>query len=713
MADNLVIVESPAKAETIGKFLGKKFKVVASNGHLRDLPKSQLGVDTENGFEPKYITIRGRGDILNKIKKEAKNAEKIYLATDPDREGEAISWHIANILDIDTSEKCRIVFNEITKQAVTDSLKGARVIDADLVNAQKARRILDRLVGYKISPLLWKTVKKGLSAGRVQSVATRLIVEREEEIESFIPKEYWTITAKLKDKKNKIFEAKYVGTEKSKKDINNEKGASDIENDIKGADFVVKKVDISRKKRHAPAPFTTSNMQQDASRKLGFTTKKTMSVAQTLYEGVKIKGGSAVGLVTYIRTDSVRVAKEAQVAALEYIEQTFGKEYVPSKPNIYKGRKNAQDAHEAIRPTAMDRTPALMKDSLSNDQFKLYKLIYDRFLASQMSDKLFDAQTADIVANGHLFKATGQRPIFDGYTKAYKEVQEEDEEKQGSIFTVEKDDVLKAEEIEKEQHFTQPPSRYNEASLVKALEEKSIGRPSTYAPIISTIIDRGYVKRTQKMLEPTELGRVVTSLMKDNFKDIVDVEFTADMEEKLDEIEEGQKSWVKVLQDFYGPFESTVKVAETHMDKIQMADEVSDVVCEKCGALMVYKFGRFGKFLACPNYPECKNTKAIVETIDIPCPKCGAKIVKKKSKKGKVFYGCERYPECDFVTWDMPTKEKCPKCGNILTVKYSKNKKRFYKCSNNECDFQSFTLKDVKAAEKNTDSKKEEKNTDA
>lgn len=713
MADNLVIVESPAKAETIGKFLGKKYKVVASNGHLRDLPKSQLGVDTENGFEPKYITIRGRGDILNKIKKEAKNAEKIYLATDPDREGEAISWHLANILDIDTNDKCRIVFNEITKQAVTESIKGARAIDADLVNAQKTRRILDRLVGYKISPLLWKTVKKGLSAGRVQSVATRLIVEREEEIENFIPKEYWTIIAKLKDKKNKIFEAKYVGSEKSKKDINNEKGASEIEKDIKDADFIVKKVDISRKKRHAPAPFTTSNMQQDASRKLGFTTKKTMSVAQTLYEGVKIKGASAVGLVTYIRTDSVRVAKEAQVAALEYIEQTFGKEYVPSKPNIYKGRKNAQDAHEAIRPTAMDRTPALMKDSLSNDQFKLYKLIYDRFLASQMSDKLFDAQSADIVANGHLFKATGQRPIFDGYTKAYKEVREEDEEKQGSIFTVEKDDVLKAENIEKEQHFTQPPSRYNEASLVKALEEKNIGRPSTYAPIISTIIDRGYVRRAQKMLEPTELGKVVTSLMKDNFKDIVDVEFTADMEEKLDEIEEGQKSWVKVLQDFYGPFESTVKVAETHMDKIQMADEVSDVVCEKCGALMVYKFGRFGKFLACPNYPECKNTKAIVEAIDIPCPKCGAKIVKKKSKKGKVFYGCERYPECDFVTWDMPTKEKCPKCGNILTVKYSKNKKRFYKCSNAECDYQSFTLKDVKAAGKNTDSKKEEKNTDA
>lgn len=713
MADNLVIVESPAKAETIGKFLGKKYKVVASNGHLRDLPKSQLGVDTENEFEPKYITIRGRGDILNKIKKEAKNAEKIYLATDPDREGEAISWHLANILDIDTNDKCRIVFNEITKQAVTESIKGARAIDVDLVNAQKARRILDRLVGYKISPLLWKTVKKGLSAGRVQSVATRLIVEREEEIENFIPKEYWTIIAKLKDKKNKIFEAKYVGSEKSKKDINNEKGASEIEKDIKEADFIVKKVDISRKKRHAPAPFTTSNMQQDASRKLGFTTKKTMSVAQTLYEGVKIKGGSAVGLVTYIRTDSVRVAKEAQVAALEYIEQTFGKDYVPSKPNIYKGRKNAQDAHEAIRPTAMDRTPALMKDSLSNDQFKLYKLIYDRFLASQMADKLFDAQSADIVANGHLFKATGQRPIFDGYTKAYKEVQEEDEEKQGSIFTIEKDDVLKAENIEKEQHFTQPPSRYNEASLVKALEEKNIGRPSTYAPIISTIIDRGYVRRAQKMLEPTELGRVVTSLMKDNFKDIVDVEFTADMEEKLDEIEEGQKSWVKVLQDFYGPFESTVKVAETHMDKIQMADEVSDVVCEKCGALMVYKFGRFGKFLACPNYPECKNTKAIVEAIDIPCPKCGAKIVKKKSKKGKVFYGCERYPECDFVTWDMPTKEKCPKCGNILTVKYSKNKKRFYKCSNAECDYQSFTLKDVKAAGKNTDSKKEEKNTDA
>ncbi len=708
MSENLVIVESPAKADTIGKFLGKKYKVVASNGHLRDLPKSQIGVDTENGFEPKYITIRGRGDILNKIKKEAKTAGKIYLATDPDREGEAISWHIASILNIDIKGKCRIVFNEITKQAVTESIKGARPIDEDLVNSQKTRRILDRLVGYKISPLLWKTVRKGLSAGRVQSVATKLIVEREEEIENFIPKEYWSILAKLKDKKNKVFEAKYVGTEKSKKEINNQKGADAIENDVKDATFIVKSVDISRKKRHAPAPFTTSNLQQDASRKLGFTTKKTMAVAQTLYEGVKLKGGSSVGLVTYIRTDSVRIANEAQQAALAYIELTYGKEYVPNKPNIYKGRKNSQDAHEAIRPTSLDRTPASIKDSLSNDQNKLYKLIYDRFLASQMSEKLYDAQTADIVANGHLFKATGQRPVFDGYTKAYKEVSEDEEEKQGSIFTVDAGDVVKVVDLEKEQHFTQPPSRYNEASLVKALEEKSIGRPSTYAPIISTIIDRGYVHRVQKMLAPTELGKIVTDIMKENFKDIVDVEFTADMEEKLDGIEEGTKSWVKVLEDFYGPFDKTVKEAEVKMEKIQIVDEVSDVVCEKCGAFMVYKFGRFGKFLACPNYPECKNTKAIVEALDIPCPKCGAKIVKKKSKRGKVFFGCEKYPECDFVSWDMPIKEKCPKCGELLTVKYGKNKKRFYKCSNKECDFQTFSIKGIKEENKGQESKKEE-----
>lgn len=713
MAENLVIVESPAKADTIGKFLGKKYKVVASNGHLRDLPKSQLGVDTEHDFEPRYITIRGRGDILNKIKKEAKTADKIYLATDPDREGEAISWHLASILDINTSDNCRIVFNEITKQAVTESIKKARPVDDDLVNSQKARRILDRLVGYMISPLLWKTVRKGLSAGRVQSVATRLIVEREEEIENFIPKEYWTINAILKDKKSKLFEAKYIGTEKKKIEINDQTSAEQVVKDIKDATFVVKNVDISRKRRHAPAPFTTSNLQQDASRKLGFTTKKTMSVAQTLYEGVKIKGGSAVGLVTYIRTDSVRVANEAQQAALSYIESTFGKEYVPKKPNIYRGRKGAQDAHEAIRPTSMDRTPASIKDSLSNDQFKLYKLVYDRFLASQMSDKIYDAQSADILANGHLFKATGQRPVFDGYTKAYKEVQEDEEEKQGSIFSVDTGDQLKAERIEKEQHFTQPPSRYNEASLVKALEEKSIGRPSTYAPIISTIIDRGYVHRVQKMLAPTELGRVVTDIMKENFKDIVDVEFTADMEDKLDEIEEGHKSWIKVLKDFYGPFEKSVKEAEANIDKIKIADEVSDVVCDKCGAMMVYKYGRFGKFLACPNYPECKNTKAIVEAIDIPCPKCGAKIVKKKSKRGKVFYGCERYPECDFVSWDMPIKEKCPKCGELLTVKYGKNKKRFYKCSNKDCDFQAYSMKEVKGGTGKNEVQKEESNLNA
>lgn len=713
MADNLVIVESPAKADTIGKFLGKKYKVVASQGHLRDLPKSQLGVDTEHGFEPKYITIRGRGDILNKIKKEAKSAKKIYLATDPDREGEAISWHIANILNIDTKDNCRIVFNEITKQAVTDSIKKARPIDADLVDSQKARRILDRLVGYKISPLLWKTVRKGLSAGRVQSVATKLIVEREEEIESFIPKEYWTISALLNDNKNKQFEAKYVGTEKEKKEINDKLGADQIEKDIKDALFIVKNVDISRKKRHAPAPFTTSNLQQDASRKLGFTTRKTMSVAQTLYEGVKLKGGNAVGLVTYIRTDSVRIAKEAQNAALEYIEKTYGKKYVPNKPNFYKGRKNAQDAHEAIRPTSLERTPASIKDSLSNDQYKLYRLIYNRFLASQMSEKLYDAQSADIVANGHLFKATGQKPVFDGYTKAYKDEKNEGEEEQGSIFFIETGDELKAEDILKDQHFTQPPARYNEASLVKALEEKSIGRPSTYAPIISTIIDRGYVHREKKMLAPTELGKIVTELMRDNFKNIVDVEFTADMEDKLDEIEEGNKSWIKVLEDFYGPFEKTVQEAETKMDKIKIADEVSDVVCEKCGAMMVYKYGRFGKFLACPNYPECKNTKAIVEAIDVPCPKCGAKIIKKKTKKGKPFYGCERYPECDFVTWDMPTKEKCPKCGNIMTVKYGKNKKRFYRCSNKECDFQAFSLKTIREQNQTEETEGEEKKPDA
>jgi len=686
MSQALVIVESPAKAKTIGKFLGKNYKVVASNGHVRDLPKSQTGVDVKNGFQPKYITLRGRGDVLEKIRKEAKKADKIYLATDPDREGEAISWHLAHVLKINPNEKCRIVFNEITSTAVKSSIKGARPIDMRLVDAQQARRILDRLVGYEISPILWAKVRKGLSAGRVQSVATRIICDREQEILDFVPEEYWTIAAHLQQKgARKPFEAKYYGENGKKKELHNEAEAKAVLDRIADADFVAAEVKQGEKNRHAAPPFTTSSLQQEAARKLGFTTKRTMMVAQQLYEGIDI-GKGAVGLISYIRTDSVRVAKEAQDAALAYIEKRFGERYVPKKPNIYKGRSGAQDAHEAIRPTLIDNEPAKIKDHLTNDQFKLYKLVYERFLASQMSDAQYATTAVTFDANGCLFRSSGIRTLFDGFTAVYTEGRDDAQEKEIMLPEISEGDAFQAAKIDSEQKFTQPPPRFTEAMLVKTLEEKGIGRPSTYSPTISTIVDRGYVSREKKLLVPTDLGFVVNKIMCDHFTDIVDVKFTADMEEKLDGVEEGKVEWVKMLETFYGPFESSIEKAKGTIEHVTLEDEVSDIPCEKCGAMMVYKTGRFGKFLACPNFPTCRNTKAIIEKIDVSCPKCGSAIIKRKSKRGKAFFGCEKYPECDFVSWDKPTAMKCEKCGGMMVQKMGRNGS-YVVCMDKDCGY--------------------------
>ena len=669
MSEMLVIVESPAKAKTIGKFLGSKYKVVASNGHVRDLPKSQLGVDVDHDFEPKYITLRGRGEVLENIRREAKAAKKIYLATDPDMEGEAISWHLAHILKMDANSPCRIVFNEITSNTVKKSVKEPRAINMDLVDAQQARRVLDRLVGYKISPILWAKVRRGLSAGRVQSVAVSIICDREQEINDFVPEEYWNITAKLKVQgSRKPLEAKFYGMDGKKLDVHDEKTANDIIA-RSGNEFTVSDVKTSEKSRHAPAPFTTSSMQQEAARKLGFTTKLTMLIAQQLYEGVEIHGKGTTGLITYIRTDSVRIADEAQKAALEYISDTYGKDYVPGKPNIYKGRKGAQDAHEAIRPADIRLTPQEAKASLNASQYKLYKLIYERFIASQMTEAKLETTTVSFDANGCTYRATGTKVLFPGYTAIYTEGRDDSAEEEAAIPTVSANDIFRAEKVEKEQKFSQPPARYTEASLVKLLEEKGIGRPSTYAPTISTIIERGYVRREKKQLVPTELGFVVTKIMKENFSDIVDIKFTADMESKLDLIKDGEEPWKEVIREFYGPFEKTLEKASESIEKVVIPDEVSDVKCEKCGSMMVYKMGRFGRFLACPNFPNCRNTKAIVEKTDVKCPLCGGEIIKRKSKKGKVFYGCEKYPECSFVSWDKPVKEKCPKCGGLMVHK--------------------------------------------
>ena len=687
MPESLVIVESPAKAKTIGKFLGSHYKVVASNGHVRDLPKSQIGVDPEHDFKPKYITLRGRGDVLERIRKEAKNADKIYLATDPDREGEAISWHLAQVLNLDTKSKCRIVFNEITANAVKNSIKGVRPIDMNLVNAQQARRILDRLVGYKISPILWAKVRKGLSAGRVQSVATRIICDREQEITDFVPEEYWQLSAHLMEKKGKkTFEARYVGENGKKQDVHTEAEAKAIFKRVSGGTFTAAEVKNGEKFRHPAPPFTTSSLQQEASRKLGFTTKRTMMIAQQLYEGVEVGKKGASGLISYIRTDSVRIASEAQDAALEYIGDRFGKAYLPEKPNVFKGRAGAQDAHEAIRPTDIKNAPAQIKEYLTGDQYKLYKLIFERFLASQMRDAKYATSAVTFDCAGATFRSNGVQVLFDGFTAVYTEGRDELQEKEVTLPAIKEGDAFTAEKLDMDQRFTQPAPRFTEATLIKTLEEKGIGRPSTYSPTISTIIDRGYIAREKKQLAPTELGFVVTKLMKENFQNIVDVKFTASMEEKLDGVEEGNVEWVDMLKDFYAPFIKTVETASESIERIKIPDEVSDVVCEKCGAMMVYKTGRFGRFLACPNFPNCRNTKAILEKIEVPCPKCGAALIKRRSKRGKTFYGCEKYPECDFVSWDRPTNLVCEKCGAPMVQKIGSNGS-YIVCSDKSCGF--------------------------
>lgn len=693
----LVIVESPAKAKTIEKFLGKGYAVRASNGHLRDLPKSKFGVDVENDFEPQYTTIRGKAQLIKTLKDEAKKSSKVYLATDPDREGEAISWHIANILGLDTNDVSRIEFNEITKDAVTKAIKEPRTIDMDRVDAQQARRVLDRIVGYKLSPLLWKKVKKGLSAGRVQSVAVKVIVDRENEIRSFKPEEFWTISANLKKDKQE-FEAKYYGEGSKKATLANEQDAQAVLDAVKDADFVVKKVKSGTRKKNALPPFTTSFLQQSASGKLGFTAKKTMMLAQMLYEGVPLKGGNTVGLITYMRTDSTRISSEAQAAAAAHIRTTYGDEYAPKTPNVYKGRKNAQDAHEAIRPTYIENTPESVKQYLTNDQYKLYKLIYTRFLASQMTPSLFETLSYDIDANGHTFKASGSRILFKGHLAVYDSKTDDDDQKM--LPKAEEGETLECLGVVPKQNFTQPPARYTEAALIKFLEERGIGRPSTYAPIISTIQDRGYVQKEAKSFVPTELGEIVTDLMAKNFSNIVDIAFTADMEEKLDGVEQDGDNWRKVIANFYNPFEKDLENGEKNIEPIKLPEKVSDVVCEKCGANMVYKTGRFGEFLACPNYPECKNTKPIVKQIDVPCPKCGGKVViKRGGKSGKSFYGCENYPNCDFVSWDKPLEEKCPECGAYMVeAKFRYGGKTYKKCSNPEC---------TTNRKKKTDAKKE------
>ncbi|ACD54070.1 type I DNA topoisomerase [Clostridium botulinum] len=685
MGQKLVIVESPAKAKTIGKYLGKNYIVEASMGHIRDLPKSKLGVDIDNNYTPKYITIRGKGELLDKLKKAAKKSDKIYLATDPDREGEAISWHLANILKIPENEKCRIVFNEITKSAVKGAIKQARSIDLDLVDAQQARRILDRLVGYEISPILWKNVKWGLSAGRVQSAALKLICDREEEIKAFIPKEYWSVDCILK-KDRKKFPIR-LSTYKSKKiEINTEEEANKIKQELENDKFIINSIKKGNKVKNPLPPFTTSTLQQDASKKLNFMTKRTMSIAQALYEGIEIKGYGTVGLITYMRTDSMRISEEAQENTKIFIESTYGKEYLPSTPRIYKGKKNIQDAHEAIRPTYVEITPEVAKENLTSEQYKLYSLIWNRFVASQMSSCVLNTNSIDILNGEYKFKASGSTINFDGFMKIY-EYLNEDDEKSVTLPVLEEGEELKSVSIEEKQHFTQPQPRYTEASFVKLLEEKGIGRPSTYVPTISTLVGRSYVIREKKNLIPTELGFIVNNIVSEYFTQIVDADFTADMEKKLDNVEEGSESWTKIVEEFFTPLKIAIEKAEKEISKVVIEDKVSDVKCDKCGRMMVIKRGRYGEFLACPGYPECKNAKPIVEELDVPCPECGKTIVIKKSKRGKKFFGCSGYPECTFVSWYEPVKDKCPKCESYMVLKYSKTKGKYIKCSNGECDY--------------------------
>ncbi|WP_456271556.1 type I DNA topoisomerase [Bacillus sp. AK031] len=689
MSDYLVIVESPAKAKTIEKYLGKKYKVRASMGHVRDLPKSQMGVDVEHEFNPKYITIRGKGPVLKELKTAAKKAKRIYLAADPDREGEAIAWHLAHSLDMDVHSDCRVVFNEITKDAIKESFKHPRPINMDLVDAQQARRILDRLVGYNISPLLWKKVKKGLSAGRVQSVAVRLIIDREKEIKEFTPEEYWTIQAQFQKGKNN-FQGSFYGLDGNKLELKTEKEVNEVLKKVKGDSFEIKKVTKKERKRNPASPFTTSSLQQEAARKLNFRAKKTMMLAQQLYEGIEIGKEGTVGLITYMRTDSTRISEVAQKEAAEYITDKYGSEYTKSQETKEKKGQKAQDAHEAVRPTSTLRDPASMKEYLSRDQLRLYKLIWERFVASQMASAVMDTMSVDIVNGDVYFRANGSKVKFPGFMKVYVEGSDDQkEEKENMLPALVEGDVVSYSDIDPKQHFTQPPPRYTEARLVKTLEELGIGRPSTYAPTLDTIQRRGYVSLDNKRFIPTELGEIVSELVSEFFPEIIDVEFTANMERDLDYVEDGKERWVNIIDQFYKGFEKHLVKAEEEMEKVEIKDEPAGEDCENCGHPMVFKMGRYGKFMACSNFPDCRNTKPIVKEIGVKCPDCDeGNIIERKSKKKRIFYGCDQYPKCEFLSWDKPINRKCPKCEHLLIEKKLKKGVQV-QCSN--CDYKEET----------------------
>lgn len=683
MARYLVIVESPAKVKTIKKFLGSNYAVAASNGHVRDLPKSRLGIDVEHGFEPKYITIRGKGDILANLRKEVKKADKVYLATDPDREGEAISWHLSKALKLEDKKTYRISFNEITKNAVKASLKNAREIDMDLVDAQQARRILDRVVGYRISPLLWAKVKRGLSAGRVQSVALRIIADREEEINMFIPEEYWTLTANLRVAgEKKPLEAKFYGTEDEKITIRSKEELDKITEEIDSAQYTVEEVKKGERTKKAPVPFTTSTLQQEASKGLNFATAKTMRIAQQLYEGIDVKGNGTVGFITYLRTDSTRVSEEADKNVREYIAKQYGPQFVADGKAKSDGGKKIQDAHEAIRPTDVSRTPAAVKDSLTRDQFRLYQLIWRRFVASRMQPAKYETTSVKIAAGKYRFTVSASKIIFDGFRTVYTEADEGKEENRVLLKSLDESSKLTKESFESKQHFTQPPAHYTEAALVKTLEELGIGRPSTYAPTISTIINRRYVAKENKNLYLTEIGEVVNNMMKQSFPSIVDVNFTANMESLLDGVAEGKVNWKTIIENFYPDIEEAVEKAEKELESVKIEDEVTDVVCEQCGRNMVIKYGPHGRFLACPGFPECRNTKPYLEKIGVSCPVCGKEVVLRKTKKGRKYYGCEDNPECEFMSWQKPSEKKCPKCGSYMVEKGNK-----LSCANEQCGY--------------------------
>ena len=683
MAHYLVIVESPAKVKTIKKFLGSSYTVAASQGHVRDLPKSSLGIDIEHDYEPKYITIRGKGDILAALRKEVKKSDKVFLATDPDREGEAISWHLAAALKLDQKKMRRITFNEITKNAVKASLKAPRDIDMNLVDAQQARRVLDRMVGYRISPLLWAKVKRGLSAGRVQSVALRLVADREDEINAFIPEEYWTLDAVLKIKGEKRpLTAKFYGTDRKKMTIHSETELNEILKQVENAEYKITDIKTSERIRKAPLPFTTSTLQQEAAKALNFGTQKTMRIAQQLYEGVDIKGNGTVGVITYLRTDSTRIADEADASAREYISSVYGKEYAAAGQESKDDGKKIQDAHEAIRPTDISRTPASLKESLTRDQFRLYQLIWKRFAASRMTPARYESTSVKIGAGGFCFTVAASKLLFEGFRSVYTEADEEKEESNVLAGGLSMDSVLTKESLEPKQHFTQPPAHYTEASLVKAMEELGIGRPSTYAPTISIILGRRYVTKEAKNLYITEIGEVVNNIMKQSFPSIVDVNFTANMEGLLDMVEEGKVEWKEIIRNFYPDLDEAVKKAEKELESVKIEDEVTDVICEECGRNMVIKYGPHGKFLACPGFPECRNTKPYLEKIGVPCPVCGKDVVVRKTKKGRRYYGCEDNPECEFMSWQKPSTEKCPECGGYMVEKGNK-----LVCANEKCGY--------------------------